>query len=113
MKILQRIFIFSLLFYLINCTCSSLGIHTNFDFSFGDEFVDESNDDGSLIFIDKTANPTSCNKRSFSEQERNYTNLYKCCFFQMKCSMKDEDADIDNNVDIRDCTIVTKTKHKI
>ena len=30
----------------------------------------------------------------------------------MKCSMKNEDADIDNNVDIRDCTFVTKTKHK-
>ena len=99
MKILQMLFIFNLLFYLLNCTCSSFYNNTISDY-------DE--DEKKSIYIDNDASVTNCAKRNFSDIEKNYGNAYKCCYSQMKCTIKDDDDDTNNKLDIKSCSSISK-----
>ena len=97
MKILQRFFIFNLLFYLLNCTCASNFSHTIYD-----------EDEMKSNYIDNDASVTNCAKRTFSDIEKNYGNAYKCCYSQMKCTLKDGDDDTNKKIDLKSCNAISK-----
>ena len=90
MSILQKIFIFGLLFSLLNCTCES---YHDFD-------IEE-------IYHDDAASKKSCPKRSFNENEMEFY-PYKCCYEKLKCKEKDEDTGEITTIDFKGCSIVTK-----
>ena len=91
MAILQKIFIFWLLFNLLDCACESPGY-------FVDEFEDDTN-----TFIDASASKKSCPQRSFSESEKE-DGAYKCCYERMKCSKN-------GNLDYQGCDAITKEQY--
>ena len=90
MSILQKIFIWGLLFSLLNCTCES---YHDFD-------IEE-------IYHDDAASKKSCPKRSFNDNEMEF-NPYKCCYEKLKCKEKDEDTGEITTIDFKGCSIVTK-----
>lgn len=84
MSILQKIFIFGLLFSLLNCSCASYH-----DFDEGGTFHDSS------------ASKKTCPKRTFNENEMEFQ-PYKCCYEKLKC--KEEGI----SYDFEGCMFVTK-----
>ena len=98
MAILQKIFIFGLLFSLLNCTCESY-----------DDF-DLNEQTSTVSYIDNNASKKTCRKRSFSELEKEY-GAYKCCYQRVKCSVTDEDTGEKAYIDFKGCAAATKAQY--
>ena len=88
MKILQRIIIFSLLFYFISCACYNITYEFNID---DIDKIEEMMEKGHYESIDDSASVTNCNNRQFSEDEIKRGSNYKCCFVKGKCTHYDPD----------------------
>ena len=108
MKILQRIFIFSLLFYLLNCTCSSTFI-TEEDFE--TKSVEELEEILSEKINDSSASVKNCNSRQFSENEISTGNNYKCCFVKGKCTITNSDEDEKKVDNFQYCSPISKSTY--
>ena len=82
MKPFEKIFIFILLFFFVNSTCTSF-LEIDLDENASIEDIDwelYSEPDG----IDNSASSSSCHSRSFSSLEQ-ANKAYKCCYFQATC----------------------------
>ena len=82
MKPFEKIFIFILLFFFVNSTCTSF-LEIDLDENTSVEDIDwelYSEPDG----IDNSASSSSCHSRSFSSLEQ-ANKAYKCCYFQATC----------------------------
>ena len=95
-KLLLKIFILSLLFIFINCTCSS---YNNLDYT-----KDE------ITYIDDDASVKSCPQREFSELEKQY-DAYKCCYQEAKCNYTENDEEI--KVNYKACAAATKEEYDL
>ena len=85
MKPFEKLFIFILLFFFVNSTCTSF---LEIDENTSVEDIDwelYSEPDG----IDNSASSSSCHSRSFSSLEQ-ANKAYKCCYYQSTC---DDDGD--------------------
>ena len=98
MAIRQKIFIFGLLFSLLNCTCGS---YDDFD-------LDESS--STMNYVDNNASKKTCPKRSFSEEEI-AEGAYKCCYQRVKCQVVDQDTGETGTLDFKGCTFATKSQY--
>ena len=82
MKPFEKLFIFILLFFFVNSTCTSF-LEIDLDENASIEDIDwelYSEPDG----IDNSASSSSCHSRSFSSLEQ-ANKAYKCCYFQATC----------------------------
>ena len=87
MKPFEKLFIFILLFFFVNSTCTSF-LEIDLDENTSVEDIDwelYSEPDG----IDNSASSSSCHSRSFSSLEQ-ANKAYKCCYYQSTC---DDDGD--------------------
>ena len=109
MKILQRIFIFSLLFYLISCTCYNI----TYDYSIDNiDNIEEMIEKSYYESIDNTASVTNCNNRQFSEDEIKSGNNYKCCFVKGKCTFYDDDDNNKITSNFQNCIAISKSDYE-
>ena len=105
MKILQRLFIASLLFYLLNCDCLSFteDNYYNDKGEFDYDFTD--------FGVDSTASLQNCNSRQFSEYEKSSGIDYKCCFVKGKCTYPDEDDNEKKVSNFQYCVPLSKSSY--
>ena len=95
MAFLKKVFVFSLLFSLLDCTCSSY-----------DEFDYSSNE---LIYIDDSSSAESCRKRQFNENEKKM-GAYKCCYQTADCYINNDGERV--KVNYKACVIATQAQYE-